>query len=545
MFKREKKPKPWEVEENEPMPIQDSILQEEHETDGQEPVQTTPQEMDYGDLISTALQKQKKKRNPKTILILCIAGGIAVLLLFQVIWNSLQGPPPTYAEIEAVSFGSITQTLSSSGPVKSADVQTVFSTASAPISELNVTVGEIISAGERLVSFDTEELMRSVETAGASVNQVALQQQQSEHTSAEAAQTAQDYRNGATTMRQQRDVASINLTREQENLAAVTATVTPTLAAKKTQLDSLRTQQTSLLTSDSAAAVALQPQIDALATEVSALEGQLSAAQAAVAAAQSDVEYHNSLVSQLDNAAEQAESGVLDSNALAQMQTQMVAPENSLETAREQLTAAQEGITAPISGVVTEVQVSQGGMAQQYSPICVIQSLSDVVVQLSLSHYDLEQVRVGQSAVITLSGKEYNGTVSSIDQMATEQTSQNGTSSFVGAKVTIENPDDNITLGLDATAEILTGEVHDVLTVPTTAINTDVDGTYVMLAVDDVAVRRSVETGLSSDTTIEVLSGLAEGDMVILSSQDITEGSAVSNDPAYNTQTALSPMMTM
>ncbi len=550
MFKREKKPKPWEVEDNtQPAQAVPSSLQQEAEggspADANEALEgnAPQQEVDYGDLISTALQKQKKKRNPKTILLICIAGGVALLFLFQLVWNALQGPAPTYAETELAVLGSITQTLSSSGPVRSANTQTVYSPASAPISELNLTLGEVVSSGETIATFNTEELTRSVETAGASVNQVALQQQQSQNTSTEAAQSAQDYRNSATTMRQQRDIANINLAQAQENLAAVSAGVTPTLAAKKAQLDSLRTQQTSLLTTDSAAAAALQPQIDTLSTEVSTLEGQLSAANGAVSAAQADVEYHNGLVSQLDNAAEQAEAGVLDANALAQLQTQMVAPQNSLEAASEQLAAAQAGVTAPISGVVTDIQVAEGTMAQQYAPLCTIQSLRDVEVQLSLSQYDLEQVRVGQNATVTILNREYSGTVTSIDQMATEQASQTGTTSFVGAKVSITNPDENITLGLDATAEILTGEAQNVLIVPTTAINTDVDGTYVMVVEDGVAARRSVETGLSSDTMIEILSGISEGDSVILSSQDITEGTQISDDPAHSTATMPSMMM--
>ena len=46
------------------------------------------------------------------------------------------------------------------------------------------------------------------------------------------------------------------------------------------------------------------------------------------------------------------------------------------------------------------------------------------------------------------------------------------------------------------------------------------------------AVRRDVKTGLSSDTQVEIASGSSEGDEVILNPQDVTEGMAVSSDPA-------------
>ncbi len=550
MFKKEKKPKPWEQQENVApapheafaAPVQNGEMESKPQ---EEPAhdEIPSADMDYGDLISTALQKQKKKKNPKKIVLLCIVIGVAALFLFQIIWSSLQGPAPTYAQFETATTGTINQVLTSNGPIKSSDVRMVYAPASAPIEELNVTAGATITAGTQIATFDTTELQRSVESAGASVQQASLQQQQSVQTSNEAAQTASDYQNSLTTMRQQREIANINLARAQENMNTVSANISATLASKKSQLESMRTQQTSLLTSDSAAAVAMQGQIDALAAEVSTLEGQLSAATGAVSAAQADVEYHNSIVSQLESAVTQAEAGVLDSVALAQIQAGLVSPQNSYETISEQLSAAQEGVTAPISGVVTDVQASEGGMAQQYSPLCTIHSLDNVEVQLSLSQYDLDQVAVGQSATVTVHGKQYNGTVSSIDHITTEQASQTGTSSFVLAKVTIENPDDAITLGLEATVNIHTGEAQNVLTVPTTAINTDVDGTYIMVLEEGLAARRAVETGLSSDTMIEVISGLTEGETVLLSSHDIEEGTAVSDDPAYDTQTALSPMM--
>ncbi len=502
-----------------------------------------PSQVDYGDLISSALQKQKKKRSPKLIVFLCIVFLLVVVFVIQTVLGFLQGPLPTYAETQMVETGSINQTLSSSGPVQSGDKRVIYAPASAPIAELNLTAGAFVSAGDELVVFDTTELSRSVETAGASLQQASLQQQQSQQASAEASQNASDYQNGITNTRQQREIANINLAEAQANLASVTANVSPTLAAKKSQLDSMRTQQTSLLTTDSAAATALQPQIDALATEVSALEGQLSAATSAVSAAQADVEQHNSIISQLESAASQAEAGVLDATAQAQLQTQLVAPQNSLESVQEQLSAAQEGVSAPIGGVVTDVQVAEGAMAQQYAPICTIQSTDNVEVLLSLSQYDLEQVRVGQSATVTVLGHSYNGTVNNIDLIATEQASQTGTSTFVGATVSIENPDENITLGLDATVIIHTGEAQNVLVVPTTAINTDVTGTYAMVEENGMATRRTVETGLSSDTMIEVVSGLSAGENVILSSQDIVEGTTISDDVAYSTAPTMSPMM--
>ncbi len=524
------------------------LPQSENEATGlsqQQPTTPASSNIDYGDIISTTLQNQKKKRNPRRIILLCVVIAIAAIFLFQYIFGLIQGPAPTYSQLATVAYGDINQTLSTSGVVQSSNTHTVYSPASAPISELNITLGEGVNSGDTIVMFNTTDLARNAETANASLQQTYLQQQQSNQNSSEASESAQDYQESLNNIQDQRVIAQNNLATAQQNLATVSARLTPDIVAKNAQLESLRTQQTALLASDPSAAAALQPQIDTLAVEISGLEGQLSAANGAVAAAQADVEYHTGLISQLETALAQAEAGVLDSIALAQLQQQLVAPQNSFESANEQLNAALQGVQAPISGVVTAVQVSEGAMVQQYTPICTIQSLEHVEVQLSLSHYDLEQVRVGQSATVTILGNTYNGTLSSINQMATEQATQTGSSSFIGAKVTITNPDANITLGLDATVDIHTGEAQNTLIVPTTAINTDVDGTYTMISENGIATRRSVETGLSSDTMIEVLSGLSEGEVVLLSSQDITEGTRISDDSAYNTQAGFAPPMMM
>lgn len=101
-------------------------------------------------------------------------------------------------------------------------------------------------------------------------------------------------------------------------------------------------------------------------------------------------------------------------------------------------------MTAPISGVVTSLSAVPGSSAAAYGPLCTIQSLSDVYVDVALSRYDLEKVKPGQSAVVTTLGRTYTGTVASIDAMATA-------TAYVHAKVQLDAPDGDIKLGLEPT----------------------------------------------------------------------------------------------
>ncbi len=78
---------------------------------------------------------------------------------------------------------------------------------------------------------------------------------------------------------------------------------------------------------------------------------------------------------------------------------------------------------------------------------------------------------------------------------------------------------------------ILTGEAKNVLSLPLGAVNTDVGGQFCLVVENGVAVRREVVTGLSSDTVVEITSGLSAGDVVITDPLGISEGMAVSGDP--------------
>ena len=156
------------------------------------------------------------------------------------------------------------------------------------------------------------------------------------------------------------------------------------------------------------------------------------------------------------------------------------------------------------------------------SELFTIQSSSAVQVTVELSKYDLEKVKEGQSATVTVAGVSYSGAVSRINRVA-QNNAQN--TPVVYADVTIENPDGNIFLGIEGKAEILTGSAEGVVLVPYEAVNTDKEGDFCYLVKDGVIVRQNVVTGISSDMDVEIKEGVSEGDTVVISSDmDLMEG---------------------
>lgn len=149
-----------------------------------------------------------------------------------------------------------------------------------------------------------------------------------------------------------------------------------------------------------------------------------------------------------------------------------------------------------------------------------VASNEKVVVDMSVTRYDLEKLEVGQSANITLAGKNYEGTVSRLSRLAAENAK--GTP-VVSAEIQIENPDDSIYLGLEAKVKVEGHKAENVLIVPVEAVNTGKDGSFCYVVENGVVVKREVETALSSASLIEVKSGLKAGDQVIkIGTDDVT-----------------------
>jgi hypothetical protein len=76
--------------------------------------------------------------------------------------------------------------------------------------------------------------------------------------------------------------------------------------------------------------------------------------------------------------------------------------------------------------------------------------------------------------------------------------------------------DDNMRIGMSASATIQVSEAEDTLTIPMTALQQRGDETFVYTTEEDgtLSGEVTVETGLSDGTNVEITSGLEEGDTV-------------------------------
>ena len=190
-------------------------------------------------------------------------------------------------------------------------------------------------------------------------------------------------------------------------------------------------------------------------------------------------------------------------------------------SAQELVEAAKKGIKADFNGVITKVSIVEGATTALGTELFTLQNTDKINVNVNVSKYDYDKLKEGQSADITLAGKTYEGEVTSISHVATQN--EKG-ASLISADVRIKNPDDDIFLGVDAKVTIHAEEADDVVVLPSEVVNIGKDGSFCYVIENGVITRRDITTGISSDDYVEVTAGIKEGDEVIRDLGSLEEG---------------------
>lgn len=237
-------------------------------------------------------------------------------------------------------------------------------------------------------------------------------------------------------------------------------------------------------------------------------------------------------VTQARQALQQAQASLAQAQAgVAQAQAQQSASLAQIQASMDQITTQAElgTVTAPCAGTVTAVNLVRGGMASSAQPAVVIAENGAVEVAASVAEDVYMDIRKGDNAgvvISALSDDMVNGTISEVPAAANAQTSLYDVS--VSLPADVKPP-----IGAFATVTFYTDRRSDTISVPTEAILTGADDEQYVFVVDtyaegDTAVRVTVETGLVSNTDTEILSGLAEGDRVVVKGQSyLSDGAAV------------------
>ena len=191
--------------------------------------------------------------------------------------------------------------------------------------------------------------------------------------------------------------------------------------------------------------------------------------------------------------------------------------------------------TANFNGTVTEVNVTEeeaDANAQQGQPSLVVSDLNNLQVAVQLSRSDAALVNVDQPVEMEYADTFYEGTVSSIDPVATSEQTQMGSSISLGATIAFDSDTDDLIAGFEIDVDIIVDSADNSLVIPIEALNYNQDNEpYVYIVTDGQVSEVMIETGIQSDARIQVTDGLSEGDQVVLSpGEELEDGAEVEID---------------
>jgi RND family efflux transporter MFP subunit len=190
-------------------------------------------------------------------------------------------------------------------------------------------------------------------------------------------------------------------------------------------------------------------------------------------------------------------------------------------------------ITAPFAGVITQRYADTGAMIQagtssqtQAMPIVKLSQNDTLRLMLPIPESAVPRVRVGQQVQVSVGSidRTFIGTGARFAERLDEQTRTMHT------EVDVKNPDLKLVPGMYASAALRIEDRKGVLTVPIQSVDRAAGKVSVMVVDRDGKTEvRPIEIGLEAADSLEVKSGLEDGDLVVLTNRSqLKAGSVVS-----------------
>jgi RND family efflux transporter MFP subunit len=188
----------------------------------------------------------------------------------------------------------------------------------------------------------------------------------------------------------------------------------------------------------------------------------------------------------------------------------------NLESAKLNLEKA--AIVAPFDGEVTDIAITEGeeiSTSALATPAISLVDASKIEMQGYIDELDVASVKIGQAANITLDALPNEQVTGSVTFISPISTVRAGIVSYE-TTIALEDPSGELKDGMSATAEVVVERRDNVLLIPNTVIQGTLENPMVVVLVDGKEEQRQIALGLSDGINTEVLSGLEEGERVVL-----------------------------
>jgi len=457
------------------------------------------------------------KRNSKVTI------AVSSLLILAIMSGCASSPASAQSSTGVVKEVTVTDTVESSGSVQPIQMAALNWGTSGTVANLNVKVGDMVSAGDILASLDPTSVPSSIimaqsDLASAKLALETLQQSQS--TTAEA----------------QLALANAQKTYD-DALGASYGSSIP--HGTQQEIDYYQAQ----IIIQQSKIDQLQKRYDSLG-EASDTDPNKAQAYAALLSAQMDMKtlkanlaYYQSKASTVDSSITAAELAVakaaLDDAQRAYDRVKNGPTADDIASAEAKVAAAQATVNnmriiAPFSGEVVVLDDQVGDLVNSSNQSAVLVDRSKYYVDVLVDETQISSVKVGDTATVTfaaINGLEIPAKVTAVDPIGT---SNSGVVNYT-VRVELDKTDPQILIGATANVVITVSQPQSMLTVPVLTVQNDAQGEYVVRVNNGSAERVSVVSGKIIGTEVVVKGDLKVGDVVEVTANSSTSTTSSSS----------------
>lgn len=426
--------------------------------------------------MAVSMNHTQKKYGKWAIIFLILLAVLATAYYF------LKPKPvaPTYITA-TVTRMNIENNVMASGKIEAKNTVDVGSQVSGEVTNLYVDVGDVVQKGETIAQIDPLTQKNNLTNQQATLEQ-----------------------------------SLANLQSIKANIATREAslnTAKADLASREATLAQAQSDYNRMLSLAGTNAVSAQ-EIEQAKTAIKTAQANVESAKQAIKTAQA-----NLIAGQADITTAQA--------TIKKSQTEVSTAQKNLNNTR---------ISAPMSGTVISITTKQGQTvnANQSAPtIVTLADLSTVRVKAKISEADVINLKAGMPVYFNVIGnadKKINATLQAIEP-APQNTTANSSNSTDSAVYymgyfDVPNPDGQLRINMTTQVYIVAEKVENALSIPSSAVKKGKQGNYVKLVqADGKTTEQPVTIGISDRVNTQILTGLNEGQEVVISEEKTQQNS--------------------
>lgn len=480
--------------------------------------------------MSNENYKEEAMENKKKTVIITVGVVAGIMMISGVLGKNdqrvvLSGDPKgQQVNVGQATVNDIQTKISASGTVYAEESEKVFAEINAQIETLLVEVGDTVKKGDVLVTFDKqakenlqrdlEKLELQLESSRIMLTQLGSASTQSTMQADAAVLNAEnnvfDAEEAIRQLETSYTLAQKDLETVENNYDATKTLYDQGLTAKS-ELDKI--ENTLIKTKD---------QLATLETKKVSLEKTLESAKMK----QEQATYDRNVL--LNNVSDETKSQNIEmkKNEIASLELQK-------QSLMEQINKSTVSITAPMNGIVSSINVQEGGFVAPGSEMLAIINPDQLIVKAEISPYYAAQLEKGLAVHVKYNGSttiETTGTVSLVSPIAVQKaaTAQSAVTTAIPVEIKLDSAN-GLKEGLVVDLKVITADVKDVVAVPILATMQDEEKENYIFVVGEngIVEKRYVKQGAADNHSVQV-SDVQEGEIIITNpTEALDDGSSV------------------